>query len=354
MKFRHTKKLKALNASDPFDEFSVKNTVINLSNITLTKDQNEALSLGLNMSWPNFKFDEIRLQSELEAKYNIISKKVANTNEIHTTLKHSFLELFQTCKKSIKHFRPPQKVLNLYRSLKDLSKYDNIYINRFDKGNGVVIDNVDHYSLQMHKILDDESKFKYIGSSNDVKNFDFFIKREESFNRSLYNLKTKKEISDEFYKKVRNTGGQTPKMYGLAKIHKDKTNPPYRPILSMINSFKSNLAKSLDQILKPFVPEKYMFKDTFDFINRMKCFKTNSDAVHISFDAKSLSTVQLITFAILFHLIKFLLQERLSQNFLNWPVVMFLFYFRKEYTNNLTAWQWEVTLLLLLPISQWT
>ena len=172
--------------------------------------------------------------------------------------------------------------------MKDLSKYDNIYINRFDKGNGVVIDNVDHYSLQMHKILDDESKFKYIGSSNDVKNFDFFIKREESFNRSLYNLKTKKEISDEFYKKVRNTGGQTPKMYGLAKIHKDKTNPPYRPILSMINSFKSNLAKSLDQMLKPFVPQKYIVKDTFDFINRIKCFKTNSDAVHISFDAKSL------------------------------------------------------------------
>ena len=95
--------------------------------------------------------------------------------------------MFQTCKKSIKHFRPPQNVLNLYKTLKDLSKYDNIYINRFDKGNGVVIDNVDHYSLQMHKILDDESKFKYIESSNDVKNFDFFIKREEYFNRSLYN-----------------------------------------------------------------------------------------------------------------------------------------------------------------------
>ena len=61
-------------------------------------------------------------------------------------------------------------------------------------------------------------------------------------------------------------------------------------IRDRINSFKSNLAKSLDQILKTFVPQQYIVKDTFDFINRIKWFKTNSDAVHISFGAKSLFT----------------------------------------------------------------
>ena len=110
IKVRHTKKLKDLNAIDPFDKFNIKHTVINLSGCALTKEKFEALSLGLNMSWPNYRLDEIRFQSELEAKYNLISKKVPNTNEIHTDLKHAFLDIFQTSKTSIKHYRPSKKV----------------------------------------------------------------------------------------------------------------------------------------------------------------------------------------------------------------------------------------------------
>ena len=106
----------------------------------------------------------------------------------------------------------------------------------------------------MHKILDDE----YIGSSNDVKNFDFFIKREESFNRSLNNLKTKKEISDEFYKKLETPVVKLQKCTGWQKYTETKQILPIDPFLSMINSFKSSLAKSLDQILKPFVPQNIL------------------------------------------------------------------------------------------------
>ena len=46
MKERHLRKLKNLNATDPFERFSVKNTVINLTNTQLSKMQKDALSLG--------------------------------------------------------------------------------------------------------------------------------------------------------------------------------------------------------------------------------------------------------------------------------------------------------------------
>ena len=85
IKVRHTKKLKDLNAIDPFDKFNIKHTVINLSGCALTKEQFKQLSLGLNMSWPNYRLDEIRFQSELEAK-NILYLKKFQTRMKYTQI----------------------------------------------------------------------------------------------------------------------------------------------------------------------------------------------------------------------------------------------------------------------------
>ena len=91
-------------------------------------------------------------------------------------------------------------------------------------------------------------------------------------------------------KSVFTTGGQVSKMYGLAKIHKHKSNPPYRSILSRTRSFKYKLAITLDKLLKPFIPQQYIVKDTFEFINRLKAFDTHSNIQYVSFDAKSVFT----------------------------------------------------------------
>ena len=80
-----------------------------------------------------------------------------------------------------------------------------------------------------------------------------------------------------FTKKVRSTGAQPSKMYGMAKIHKDPRKPPYRPILSMVGNFKSHLAIELDKLLKPFIPTEYTVKDTFQFIDKLNSVKFKSD-----------------------------------------------------------------------------
>ena len=55
----------------------------------------------------------------------------------------------------------------------------------------------------------------------------------------------------------------------LPKVHKE--NLPITLIISAIGTYKYNLAKWLDEIIQPIVNEsKYLLKDTFDFVNKVK------------------------------------------------------------------------------------
>ena len=77
-------------------------------------------------------------------------------------------------------------------------------------------------------------------------------------------------------------------MYGLPKIH--KTGTPIRPIISAVKTYNYDLAKYLDQILKPLIDQEYMLKETNDFVNRIASIDVNSDRYLVSFDVESLFT----------------------------------------------------------------
>ena len=79
MQMTHRKKLSQLNATNTYEKFKVTNTVINLSNVSITKTQHEALSLGLNMTWPN-------------------TNKIEHNEEIQAHLRHAFLDIYRSCK----------------------------------------------------------------------------------------------------------------------------------------------------------------------------------------------------------------------------------------------------------------
>ena len=80
-------------------------------------------------------------------------------------------------------------------------------------------------------------------------------------------LNKKGEIDDVCYKQLRPTGSIPSQLYGLPKIHKDKT--PLRPIISQIGSYTYNLAKFLVPILKPLTTNKYSIKDSFSFVQEL-------------------------------------------------------------------------------------
>ena len=78
----------------------------------------------------------------------------------------------------------------------------------------------------------------------------------------------------------------------MAKVHKDQV--PLRPVVSMVGTSEYNLAKYLDQLIKPYIPDTYLLQSTdassVFVIERLKQFSINSDNTVVSFDVVSLFT----------------------------------------------------------------
>ena len=84
------------------------------------------------------------------------------------------------------------------------------------------------------------------------------------------------------------TGSQPGKMYGLCKIHKNGN--PLRQVVSMGGTASYELAKYLDKIIKPYIPDEYMLYSTTMFLDHIKSFQFQPGDSLASFDVESLFT----------------------------------------------------------------
>ena len=67
------------------------------------------------------------------------------------------------------------------------------------------------------------------------------------------------------------------KLYGQAKVH--KSNVPLRPVVSMVDTPEYNLAKYLDNMIKPYIPDTHLLRSTEDCLERLKHFPCNDKCV---------------------------------------------------------------------------
>ena len=74
----------------------------------------------------------------------------------------------------------------------------------------------------------------------------------------------------------------------MAKVHRDQV--PLRPVVSVVGTPEYNLAKYLDQLIKPQIPNTYLLWSADDFIERLKQFSISSHSTVVSFDEVSLFT----------------------------------------------------------------
>jgi hypothetical protein len=126
-------------------------------------------------------------------------------------------------------------------ALKVLSQDKTIVISKADKGNAVVIQDMETYRSKILELLQQDSKFNKIPK---------------------------------------------PK---IPKIH--KANCPLRPIISAVGNYNYKLAKWLVEIFSPLLDNnKYILKDTFDFVNKVSKLNTIIDKSMLSFDVESLFT----------------------------------------------------------------
>ena len=75
-------------------------------------------------------------------------------------------------------------------------------------------------------------------------------------------------VSEETKKSLKPVGTTPGIMYGLCKVHKNIIDncPPFRPILSAINTPTYKLAKFLVPILKSLTSNEYRVKDSLTFV----------------------------------------------------------------------------------------
>ena len=281
----HQKKLIALWKSqrNPSPE-----CLINKSKRKLSIREEEALRYGLKHHIPPPKVDEMDIKAKMEKHVDDLERAIGKDgvpgklhNDILETIRHT-TQLFinaskQICKQKFNR--------TLHRILDTLKRDNNIKVCKFDKGNGTVILDSDDYYKKLDKIVLDDTKFKEIDTKKTKTHP--VINKENTIKRFLAKF-IKPFVSAEEYVKLIPSGSQPGKIYGLCKVHKE--GQPLRPVVSMLSTAEYNIAKYLDSIIKPCIPNNYMLNSTKGFIETIKSFVFNSQHIVVSYDVVSLFT----------------------------------------------------------------
>ena len=160
----------------------------------------------------------------------------------------------------------------------------NIVILKQDKGRGVVILDKTNYI---------EKCMEHLNTSNfEQTNNDNTKKVEALVQKALF--KVKKRIGDYEYQKIYPSGSNPGKFYGMAKVHKIKSNDidklaklPIRPIGSNIGTATHKTVQYLCRLLTPFGKSKHTVQNTKEFVDKIK---VPDGYKMISFDVVSLFT----------------------------------------------------------------
>ena len=121
------------------------------------------------------------------------------------------------------------------------------------------------------------------------------LKEEERIQATLKELLDQNKIGQILYEKMRPKGSQPPRLYGLAKVHKENT--PVRPVLSMPGSAYYGVAKQVAFWLSH-IPQCKINSSTKSVCDSLKDIKLHENHELISLDVSSLYTNVPVTEAI--------------------------------------------------------
>ena len=115
------------------------------------------------------------------------------------------------------------------------------------------------------------------------------LSMERKLNTLLFRLKKKGSILVDLYNRLRSSGGLTPLLYGLPKVH--KPGVPLRPIVSFFSSPSYQLSKHLSKILAPLNgnSDSHVLNSA-EFSSFIVSKTLSPDEILVSFDVVSLFT----------------------------------------------------------------
>ena len=246
---------------------------INLSDHILSQAEKDFLNLGLNFHIQP-KYNKLHKQTEIEALYGSLLELQKNKK---ITINPRLAD--QLASESTKHRNPYYRCSlssDLKNAAKELKNNDKLVIRKADKSSTYVILNKKDYLDKINELLDDTSKFKHI-----TKNPTDELKQKanaliSSLNAAQDNIHLQKIIGDY-------SPGY---IYGNVKIHKDGN--PLRPIISQVPTPTYHLAKSLNKIITPYIPNTHTIKSTDEFVDLLH--SSNCKGIIASLDVESLFT----------------------------------------------------------------
>ncbi len=219
--------------------------VINLSKRTLSDDEQSVLQKGLKFAIAPKEIPVSEIIAEVEASvYNLDeSAKSGIRNKVSHILASS---------------KPPKD--NLSKSeraaLRDLRKDKDIVILKADKGNSTVIMDRSDYDSRLMRLLNDSATYAVLKDDP--------AKTTETKLKNLL-APLKQKLDKAMFKHLNTTDGNTPRLYGLPKVHKE--GMPLRPIVSFVGSPTYNLSKYLAFLLSPLVGKSpYSIRNTAEWV----------------------------------------------------------------------------------------
>ena len=250
-----------------------KEGYVNLSTSNLSEDQKDLLNLGISYIFAP-KYSTQAKKAELELLYQDICKLKSQCKiEVNPDIQD------QLRAESTKHRAGSGRSSldpRLRRAAAELRNNDSIVIRKADKSQMfVILDSVD-YHQKTADILQDQTKFQKI-SKNPT----------DRLKKSANDLISASNKASKTYKFDKIIGEyQVGYFYGNVKTH--KPGNPLCPIISQIPLPTYKLAKTLNNIISPFIPVTYSLKSSAEFIDLIKT-RTRQGAL-ASLDVCSLFT----------------------------------------------------------------
>ena len=273
---KHSNKLQNLSREQERPLFNVHDTVklVELDEVP-PKYVLDTLALGPNNSILD-KFNSKEMLAELD----ILLKKCQSSqvsSQIINDINAATIKYIKACSNQ----KSPR---SLIMTKKYLMEKDLVAVS-FDKGIGFCVMKKSKYREKLDKILSLDQFVKEKQPRSNSK--DLILKEEERINEALNTLRVSEKISEELYWKLRSKGGQPPRLYGLAKVHKPEV--PVRPVLSMPGSPYDNLGTIVTNWLSV-IPESQIRCTNKQVVEKIKDVILEEDEVMVSFDVSSLYT----------------------------------------------------------------
>lgn len=215
-----------------------KESCINLSNEIIDREILEIFSLGMNCHLKS-KYDQTKTKIEIEKLFNNIKKLEYEKNVTITDVDRLTCELKRFGLKNRNDFSKNILTKEQFRQIREFNKKENIIVRKADKNNNFVIMKKEDYCRKLSELISDPNKFKQSE-----------IDPTEQIKKDLNKLIS---ASNNVLPKIK--GHFEPGyIYGNPKTHKNKNDPPLRPIISQIGTVTYETSKKINDIISPFMP----------------------------------------------------------------------------------------------------